>query len=131
MMDFTEAVRIIRLKDPRYQPQAYDVVRLGLDHAQKLIHGEPKKGKSLVNRHVSGPQLLEGFRHYVLEQYGPMAYPVLQSWGLRKSADVGNIVFHIIDTGLFGRSPEDNLEAFTDVYDFKTAFQKPFVPNAN
>ena len=35
-MDFDEAVRLIRLKDPRYQPQAYDVVRLGLDHAQKF-----------------------------------------------------------------------------------------------
>ena len=32
-MDFDEAVRIIRQKDPRYQPQAYDVVRLGLDLA--------------------------------------------------------------------------------------------------
>jgi hypothetical protein len=34
-MDFDEAVRLIRQKDPRYQPQAYDVVRLGLDHARK------------------------------------------------------------------------------------------------
>ena len=35
-MDFDEAVRMIRLKDPRYQPQAYEVVRQGLDHAQKI-----------------------------------------------------------------------------------------------
>lgn len=43
-MDFDEAVRLIRQKDARYQPQAYDVVRLGLDHAQKIVHGEPEEG---------------------------------------------------------------------------------------
>ena len=125
------SVRLIRQKDDRYQPQAYEVVRLGLDHAQKLVHGEPKKGKSAVNRHVTGPQLLEGFRQHVLEAYGPMSYPLLQNWGLRKSADVGNIVFNIIETGLFGRSPEDNLADFKDVYDFKDVFQKPFEPKSN
>ncbi len=130
-MNFDDAVRIIRLKDPRYLPQAYEVVRLGLDHAQKIVHGEPKKGKSATNRHVTGPQLLEGFRQHVLDAYGPMSYPLLHNWGLRKSADVGNIVFNIIDTGLFGRSPEDNLDDFSNVYDFKEVFQKPFEPGAN
>ncbi len=130
-MDFDEAVRLIRQKDARYQPQAYDVVRLGLDHAQKIVHGEPKKGKSIVNRHVSGPQLLEGFRQHVLETYGPMSYPLLHNWGLRKSVDVGNVVFNIIETGLFGRSEEDNLEDFKDVDDVKDVFQRPFEPKSN
>lgn len=127
-MDFEEAVRSIRAKDPRYQPQAYDLVRLSLDHAQKIVHGEPKKGKPLTNRHVTGPQLLEGFRLHVLETYGPMSYPLLHNWGLRKTADVGNIVFNIIDTGLFGRSPEDDLKDFEGVYDFKEVFLRPFDP---
>jgi uncharacterized repeat protein (TIGR04138 family) len=130
-MDFDEAVSIIRQKDSRYQPQAYDVVRLGLDLAQKLTHGEPKKGKSTTSRHVTGPQLLDGFRQHVLEAYGPMSYSLLHNWGLRKSADVGNIVFNIIETGLFGRSPEDNLEDFKEVYDFKEVFQKPYEPKSN
>jgi uncharacterized repeat protein (TIGR04138 family) len=99
-----------------------------LDQAQKDIHGEPKKGKSGANRHVTGPQLLEGFRRHVLETYGPMAYPLLQSWGLRKSIDVGHIVFNIIDTGLFGRSDEDRLEDFAEVYDFKEVFLLPYEP---
>ena len=130
-MDFDDAVRLIRQKDLRYQPQAYDVVHLGLDLAQKLTHGEPKKGKSTMNRHVSGQQLLEGFRQHVLETYGPMSYPLLQNWGLRKSVDVGNIVFNIIETGLFGRSAEDNLEDFKEIYDFKEVFHKPFEPKSN
>ncbi|MEN9814461.1 MAG: hypothetical protein RLZZ412_443, partial [Verrucomicrobiota bacterium] len=93
-MDFAEVIRQIRAKDPRYKAQAYELVRLGLDQAQKDIHGEPKKGKAGANRHVTGPQLLEGFRRHVLETYGPMSYPLLHSWGLRKSVDVGNIVFN-------------------------------------
>ena len=79
-----------------------------------------------MNRHVTGPQLLEGFRLHVLTTYGPMSYPLLQNWGLKKSSDVGNIVFNIIETGMFGRSPEDNLEDFEAVYDFKETFHKPF-----
>ncbi|MCX6920767.1 MAG: hypothetical protein NTX20_05530 [Verrucomicrobia bacterium] len=125
-MNFDEAVRLIRAKDSRYQAQAYDLVRVGLDHAQKIVYGEAKKGKSLVNRHVTGPQLLEGFRLHVLTTYGPMSYPLLQNWGLKKSSDVGNIVFNIIETGMFGRSPEDNLADFEAVYDFKETFHKPF-----
>lgn len=127
-MDFDSAVRQICAKDKRYAVPAYDLVRVALDHAQKLVHGEMKKGKSIANRHVSGPQLLEGFRQYVLENYGPLSYPLLQNWGLKTTRDVGNIVFNIIETGLFGRSPEDSLEAFMNVYDFKTTFLKPFEP---
>ena len=129
-MDFEDAVRQVREKDQRYSPQAYDLVRLSLDLAQKDIHGEPKKGKAMVKRHVTGPQLLEGFRQHVIETYGPMSYQLLQNWGLKKTDDVGNIVFNIISTGLFGRSAEDNLEDFCGVYDFKETFLKPFDPKA-
>ncbi len=127
-MDFDDAVREICAKDKRYAPSAYDLVRISLDHAQKLVHGENKKGKSNPNRHVTGPQLLEGFRQYVLDNYGPLSYYLLQNWGLKNTRDVGNIVFNIIETGLFGRSPEDELEAFVQVFDFKDAFLKPFDP---
>jgi uncharacterized repeat protein (TIGR04138 family) len=41
------------------------------------------------------------------------------------------VVFNIIETGLFGRSDEDNLEDFKDVYDFKDVFQRPFEPKSN
>ena len=50
------------------------------------------------------------------------------SWGLRRSIDVGNIVFNIIETGLFGRSEDDRLEDFAEVYDFKEVFLAPYEP---
>lgn len=131
-MDIEEAIRECVRKDPRYRPQAYHAVRLGLDQAQRLVHGEPKKGAKAAarSRHVSGPQVLEGFRQHCLEAYGPMAYPLLGNWGVRRTADVGNIVFNLIDSGLFGKSEEDRHEDFAAVYDFKEVFQRPFEPGA-
>lgn len=128
-MDFEEAIRQLCLKDKRYMPQAYQLVRLSLDLAQKNVHGEIKKSKVQPNRHVTGPQLLEGFRQHVLETYGPMSYTLLHSWGIKKSVDVGHIVFNIIGTGMFGRSEEDRLEDFENLFDFKDAFLRPFEPN--
>jgi uncharacterized repeat protein (TIGR04138 family) len=60
-----------------------------------------------------------------------MTYPLLHNWGIRKTADVGNIVFNLIDTGLFGKSDDDRHEDFANVYDFKATFLEPFQPGRN
>lgn len=127
-MNFDEAIKLCCEKDQRYSPQSYHLVRMALDAAQKHVHGEEKKGAKKTNRHVTGKQLLEGFRLHTLDTYGPLSFALLNNWGIKKSVDVGNIVFNIIDTGLFGRSPEDRIEDFVNIYDFKEAFQKPFEP---
>jgi len=132
-VDIEEVIRACVAKDPRYRPQAYHAVRLGLDHAQRSVHGEPRKGAkpSSRARHVSGPQVLEGFRQHCLEAYGPLTYPLLANWGVRRTSDVGNIVFNLIDSGLFGKSDDDRPEDFENVYDFKAAFVHPFRPGKN
>ena len=132
-MDIEEVIRACVAKDSRYRPQAYHAVRLGLDQAQRAVHGEPRKGAraSGKSRHVSGPQMLEGFRQHCLDAYGPMAYPLLANWGVRRTADVGNIVFNLIEGGFFGKSDDDRPEDFANVYDFKEAFARPFQPGAN
>lgn len=131
-MDIEEVIRGCVAKDSRYRPQAYHAVRLGLDHAQRAAHGEPRKGAkpSSKSRHVTGPQVLEGFRAHCLEAYGPMTFPLLQNWGVRRTADVGNIVFNLIESGLFGKSDADRPEDFASVYDFKETFVRPFQPAA-
>lgn len=129
-MDYEAVIREVVAKDPRYAPQAYELVRAALDHSQKTVHGEPRKGKSKDSRHVTGQQLVEGFRQHVLENYGPVSYRLLRNWGLRRSIDVGNVVFNLIEAKLFGSSPEDSLSDFEDVIDFKEAFQKPFESGA-
>jgi len=78
--------------------------------------------------HVSGRELLEGLRSYALEQYGPMAKTVLASWGIHRCADLGDIVFSLIEYNIFSKTENDRREDFADIYDFDEAFVKPFRP---
>jgi uncharacterized repeat protein (TIGR04138 family) len=126
--DFTEIVGLICKEDPRFDRKAYDFIRLGLDHAVKELK---KKDATRVgrSRHVSGPELLEGLRVYALEQYGPLAKTVLNSWGVKRCSDFGEIVFNLIEYNVFSKTENDRREDFSDIYSFDEAFVKPFLPS--
>ena len=74
------------------------------------------------------PELLEGVRHYALKEFGPMVMTVFDSWGIHTSEDIGNMVFNLIGAGIFGKTEEDSIEDFRNVYDFEEVFVKPFAP---
>jgi uncharacterized repeat protein (TIGR04138 family) len=38
------------------------------------------------------------------------------------------MVFNLIGAGVFGKTDEDSIEDFKNVYDFAEAFVKPFTP---
>lgn len=125
--DFTEIVGLICKEDSRFDRKAYDFIRLGLDHVVKELK---KKDTARVgrSRHVSGPELIEGLRIYALEQYGPLAKTVLNSWGVKRCSDFGDIVFNLIEYNVFSKTENDRREDFTDLYTFDEAFVKPFLP---
>ncbi len=79
-------------------------------------------------RHVSGPELLDGARRYALKEFGPMVITVFDSWGIRSCEDIGNMVFNLIGAGVFGKTDQDSIEDFKNVYDFEEAFVRPFAP---
>jgi uncharacterized repeat protein (TIGR04138 family) len=120
---FGEAVRHSIQKDPRYHPAAYELVRDALHMAAKKFRDEAAE-----DQHVSGQELLAGFRDYVLQEYGPMSNIILDQWGLQRGEDVGNIVYNLIDCGYFGKNDGDSLEDFSGGYEFGTAFSTPFLP---
>jgi uncharacterized repeat protein (TIGR04138 family) len=122
--DFSEVVDDILCDDPRYAKNAYYFVRSALNHTVKTL---AEKSRRTV-QHISGGQLLEGFRQYALEQFGPMAATVFESWGLRETSDVGAIVFNLVEHGVLGKTDRDSMEDFKDVYTFADAFEKPFLP---
>ena len=126
-IDFSEVVSLIRKEDPRYDRRAYDFVRLGLEHTVK-DRKKQDSGKSGRPAHVSGPELLQGLRAFALDQYGPMAKTVLNSWGVRRCRDFGDIVFNLIEFNVFSKSENDRREDFSDIYSFEEAFVKPFLP---
>jgi uncharacterized repeat protein (TIGR04138 family) len=53
---------------------------------------------------------------------------VFDSWGIRSCEDIGNMVFNLISAGVFGKTDEDSIEDFKNVYDFEEAFVRPFAP---
>jgi uncharacterized repeat protein (TIGR04138 family) len=122
---FAEALDSIISSDPRYQRDAYVFLRDALDFTTK----QEKKIKGVSVRHVSGPQLLDGVRRYALKEFGPMVMTVFDNWGIHSCEDVGNIVFNLISAGVFGKTEDDSIEDFKNVYRFEEAFVKPFAPD--
>ena len=121
---FAEALDSIVASDPRYQRDAYAFLRDALDFTTK----QQKKVKGVSVRHVTGPELLDGVRQYALKEFGPLVMTVFDSWGIHSCEDIGNMVFNLIGAGVFGKTEEDSIEDFKNVYDFEEAFVKPFAP---
>lgn len=111
--NFYQAIDEICAKDSRYNPDAYEFVMQALHFTQ---------GKLKREKHVTGRELLEGIREFVIEQYGPMAKTVLRHWGISKTEDFGNIVFNMVDKKLLSKTEEDSIADFKDVYDFEHVF---------
>ena len=122
---FAEALDSIVASDPRYQRDAYVFLRDALDFTTKQL----KKVKGATVRHVAGPELLEGVRNYALKEFGPMVMTVFDNWGIHRCEDVGHMVFNLIGAGIFGKTEEDSIEDFKNVFSFEEAFVKPFAPD--
>ena len=125
--DFSEIVTLICKEDPRFDRRAYDFVRLGLDHTVKELR-KKDAARAEKSRHVTGPELLEGLRVYALDQFGPLAKTVLNTWGVRRCRDFGDIVFNLIEYNVFSKTDNDRREDFSDIFEFDDAFVKPFQP---
>ena len=110
--------------DPRYHEQAYHFIREALDFTIKLLQ-RPTEGPG---RHIRGSELLDGIRQFALQEYGPMARRVLNSWGVHRCEDFGELVFHLVEHGVLGKTDEDKKEDFAGGYDFDEAFLKPYRP---
>jgi uncharacterized repeat protein (TIGR04138 family) len=125
--EFADIVALICKDDPRYDRKAYEFVRLGLDHTVKDLK-KKNNDRSERSRHVSGRELLDGLRGFALDQFGPMAKTVLNSWGVGECRDFGNIVFNLIEFKVFSKTETDRPEDFDSLYSFDDAFVKPFLP---
>lgn len=128
-LDFNAIVSLLVKEDSRFDRLAYGFVRDGLEHAVKELK-KTDSSRAKISRHVTGRELSEGLREYALEQFGPMALTVLNSWGLKCTMDFGDIVYNLIDYNVFSKNEGDKREDFADIYDFKDAFVRPFLAKA-
>jgi uncharacterized repeat protein (TIGR04138 family) len=99
--------------DTRYKIGAYDFVLNGLEF---YLAGLGEK------RHVSGQEFSLGLLHFSQKQFGLIALSVLKSWGVTKTDDLGHLVYNMIGIGLMSRQPNDAIEDFFEVIDFKDFF---------
>lgn len=100
--------------DPRYDERAYAFVLAALE---EVVSRLPRR------RHVSGSELAEGCRVLALHLWGPMAKTVLQTWSIRATRDIGEIVFNLLEVGILSKDETDAREDFNDLYDFTRVFE--------
>lgn len=116
-IEFYKKIRNILKKDPRYKLPAYEFLFQALSYTQSKLN---RQG------HVTGRELLEGIKEYIVEQFGPLAQTVLESWGVKTTDNLGDIVFNLVNEGLLKKTDEDHIEDFKGVYDFKEAFREEY-----
>lgn len=124
-------------KDRRYRHDAYAFVWESLEFAQEIMNSEREKEpfprepehseEDVFNReesnHVTGQELCLAAKEHAMNQYGRMAKAVLANMGIRRTRDIGNIVYNLIEIGDMNKTPEDRIEDFDDVYDFDDTFE--------
>lgn len=127
---FDRAIDQLLQRDARYPRAAYELMPEVLDYTfrerQRHERTENLHTSARHPQHVSGQQLAEGFRDYLLNLYGPFAADVVEKLRIRSTMDIGNLVYNLISVGCFGKTKEDQIEDFLDVYDFKEAFVRPY-----
>lgn len=123
-MTFNEAVEAALVQDSRYGRDAYLFLREVLSFSMK----RRRKAKKEHESHVSAAEILEAFRLHALKEFGPMALTVLSYWGIYSPADIGNMVFALVDAKFLTKNEEDTVEAFRVGPCFEEIFSQPFQP---
>ncbi|MBK8098593.1 MAG: hypothetical protein IPK26_15895 [Planctomycetes bacterium] len=114
-----DKIQTVRRKDRRFSRHAYYFVLDALDYTMQHLGKDQLTGE---DRHVGGRELLRGIREFAADQFGPMASLVFDRWGVRQTADFGEIVFNLIDAELLSRRPTDSRLDFAAGFDFEQTF---------
>jgi len=125
-LSMDQAIAKLREQDSKYAPASYHFIRRALDHSLRKLKREDADRPA----HVTGKELLEGFRDLALAEFGPLAKTVLEDWGVIKCADVGEIVFQLVGMGVLGKNDNDKIDDFEELWSFAEAFDIPFQPQA-
>lgn len=123
-MHFDQALQNILQRDSRFSADAYAFLKQALDFTVT----EHTKHDPDMSQHVTAKELLLGFRDLALTEYGPMASTLLSEWRVTSCTDIGDMVFNLIQEGMFGKQDSDNQSDFSEAYSFHEAFVAPFLP---
>lgn len=119
---FQEAIDRIMRRHGEYAPDAYHFIRHALDFASRTLN------KTAENPHLTAEELYMGSCAYATSEYGPLAAQVWEFWGINSSSDIGNIVYNLIEAGVFGKQKGDSREQFDGLPSPEFILNTPFCP---
>ena len=106
-----------RMREQRFDERAYLFVLAALEFCQQRL---PER------RHITGRELALACRDLALERFGVMSRLVLEHWVIRNTAEIGDIVFTLVELGLLRSQPSDSRDEFAGVYQFDQAFEREY-----
>lgn len=107
----------IRARGGQFHERAYLFVLATIEFLQSRLE---------VRRHVTGVELAWACRDFAQQQFGLLAEEVLGHWGIRRTEDIGRIVFTLVDIGLLVTQPGDQESDFEGVYQFADVFRDSY-----
>jgi uncharacterized repeat protein (TIGR04138 family) len=121
--------RILELsrEEPCFAYEAYEFVCEAVTFTQERLGRDAIDADDPdADRHVSGEELLRGTCDLAVREFGMMAPVVFKQWGLRKTDDVGLIVFRLISIERLSKSDRDDPNDFHDLFDLHQALTEGF-----
>lgn len=143
MTDICRQVIEVARRHRRFNPEAYLFLFHALNFAQdELGYGAAaqrsstqegqagpapgSEGEEPPEAHVTGQQLCEAIRQLALRDFGYMAKAVFRSWGITRTDDFGEMVYHLIEAELMRKNDRDRQEDFNNVFDFEDGLSRKF-----
>jgi uncharacterized repeat protein (TIGR04138 family) len=113
--------------DPRYAYEAHEFLCDAVSYTQEMLDRLPQEGDDPeTDYHISAQELSHGVCELAVLEFGMMAPIVFRQWGIRTTADIGEIVFHLIRAEKLSQSERDHLEDFQDLFDIEEALTTSF-----
>lgn len=113
--------------DPRYPVEAYEFVCDAVPFTQELLDREPHEyDDPNTDYHISGAELVRGACELAIQEFGMMASTVFRQWNVRRTDDIGNIVFNLIRAERLSQSEDDEPADFHDLFDLDKVLAEGF-----
>lgn len=119
-----KSIEEIAKLDGRYSQRAFELVYEGLSIAVKENYG--RDADTAGPHHITGQQLCMALAALASGKWGYLAALVLNRLGIKSTYDFGNIVYLLVEHKWMYARPQDSIDEFQNVYDFKEVFEKNF-----
>ncbi len=104
-------------KNSQYKREAYLFLLDALEYTKRKLK---------TTNHISGKELLLGFKELAQKEFGLLAKTVLEYWGIKSTDNIGEIVFNLCEVGILTKREEDKKEDFINFFDFEEEFIKKY-----